>query len=1009
MKAPRLLWLIPFALLILTLLAAPTAAQSPCRHVEFVLDTGLPLDQTAVCEAAQPWADEGIDVFIYLTDDRPAGEDEWFAQLDQIEATAGIRDLSSGGFDRNTLALEASTTQTADWATTVTIGEALFNTPLDDDTALDTVKRDLADGIQSGNATAAFTAALATAHAITYPAPNTTLINLGIVFVVVGVLLFAGVLLYVPVVKPWLARRKRAQQLREHLGVVQQNVANLLLATERVLSGERVDDAVLYQMFTAYGGSRYPERDQQVREWIRRSQAALADAFDLRRSLLREDVQQSQSLEEQVRSWEMIYLTLVGSSPRIRELTDAELQDLVNPLVILERDAEDVQLAEQLDAIRREIEGMPLKIELEVVDPEQVDAEGILGYVDQVEGQIRELMAAQEAAPGRIDEARAGRLAAEEAADSARPFGMTGSQITAALDPRLTQAQATLDDGLYLNVIAETDAIERDLEIVEDLLEAAADHAGRLALITAVTDAGYRPAQLPDDEREIEADIVAIREHVLTGDYLRADTWIDELDADSQRALEHAQSWRERHQFNVESIGLMRDRLTAVAAYLDASAAPAWDALAAYPPGNWQDITPGLDTERAALADLRDVALPAVETQNSLAVQDIPAAETTLADAGKRLVALERALHALADRLEEVRTAEATLPDGLRLGTDELAQAVTLRDAEDAKIGPEIDATLAEAETALHTAVQHHAERLYFPAVTALTRARKLAGDAYTVASAQVARINQLAAALETAATRAGQQVRRTLGQADKVTPQAATADAAALLQTMNSQYSAARKAQAEAVALQDHVLAAALETAVAAYEQALVAGAEAEQRVQADQRAYDDLRRQARQALDQAENAIERADRAVREPDARGAGREALDRARKALPDAGRLAHASREQLQSLRADADRAAGYAREAEEKARNRINQEKLARTLTWVAMAAASHSRQSDNWSWGSPQPRNSNRAARRSSGGSGGSWGGSFGGSRRSSFGGSSRSSSFGGSRRSASGGSRRR
>ncbi len=988
--------------LLLLLLIAPVHAQSPCSHVQFRIDSGMPVDQQAVCDAAEPWAEEGIELFVYLTDDTPTSEEEWFAQLDQIEAEAGIRDLASGGFDLNTVAFEASTTQPADWATTVTIGEELFGTSLDNDSNLEAVGSEIQAGIQNGDATAGFVDALSLSYAIAYPAPNTTLITLGVILVGIGGLLFVGILLYRPVIKPWLDERKRKQKLQVHLGVIQQNVANLLLATERVLTGERVEDAVLYQLFQAYGGDRYREMNDEVREWIRRSRAALSDAFDLRRTLQSDDVVRTKSLEERVVGWEKIYLTLVGSSPRIRNLTEAELQDLVNPMVIMERHAKDVQLAEQLDDIRRELEGMPLKIDLELVDPESVDQEGILGYVDQVEQQIQMLMAAQEAAPGRVADARKDRLAAEEAADEARPFGLTGSQTTAEITNQIQAAQTALDDRLYLTVMQLSDEIERNLNIVADLLDTDVEHQERLALVEAISAEGYRPAHLPNDLQETETDIAEIRRAITAGDYLDADTWIDELDADSQRALEHAQGWRERHLFNNDSLTQIQQRLVQVQTLLDGDAQQAWQGLVAYPAVNWEDLTTHIDRQRDTLNELTSAEIPRITTLNSLDVQDIPAAELALAEAGKRLLSTERTLQGMVHRLAELHTAEQTLPDGLQQGQADLAKATAFRDAEDRKIGAEVDQVLDQASAALEEARSQHAARALIQAVARLADARKLASDAYADASQQVAHINALETELEQLRNSAEQQIRRTQAQAEQTPPQAATVEANSLLQTMATQLTTARQALAQALTLEDHALAEALATAVAAYLAAQQAGLSAETRIKEDFKAYSQLRRQTKDAIEQAERAIGTAAARVDHRDAKGEGRAALGRARNVLPSQRQLADASREELQSIRADADRAASYAQEAYQKAQNRINQEQMRRAAVWGSAASRSRNRRGSSgggWSWGgSSMPRNSNRSSRSS-----------FGSSRRSSFGGSSRRSSFGGSRRSSSGGSRRR
>ncbi|HEX6387707.1 MAG TPA: hypothetical protein VF177_23810 [Anaerolineae bacterium] len=644
------------------LLALPVRAQSPCPHVDFRLDATLAVDQEAICEAAEPWAEEGIHIFIYLTDESFASETDWFDHLSQIEVEVGIADPGQeDGFDRSTLAFEASTTSNALWAYTLTYGERLFGTELDqDEAAVSLIKSNMHSAIQSGDATRAFVQAIEQAYAVNYPPPSPLLIG-GVGFVIVAILAVATFVIYRVAIQPALVRAQRRRRLEAHLTTLQKNVANLLLASEQLLKGATPEESVLYQLFEAYGGKHYSDRDEAVREWLRRSQAALSDAYDLRRSLQDEAVMEQQTLEEQVRNWEMIYLTLVGSSPRIRELTDAELQDLLDPMIILERKAEDTQLAAQLDEIRRQIQGMPLKVDLLEVDPEKVDQEGILGYVDQVERQIADLMVAQQEAPGRLEDARRERLEAEEDIASARPFGMTGSQMFAGMDARLTTAESDLANGVYVRVIEKADTVLRDLDILDYLVEVTDRYAQRQEEIEAILHQGYRPPQLEAISQEIEMDIEHIVQRIGEGEYLTADEWIDELDVDSQRALDSAEAWLAQHEFNENALAHVREKAERFQAYLDEEAVPAWNALQSYPRENWQDVTGGPEQPGRLLQTLLDERLPDIARLNSLEVQKLAEAEQLLVETEADLAQARRQIEAIVNRLAEVKTAEANI------------------------------------------------------------------------------------------------------------------------------------------------------------------------------------------------------------------------------------------------------------------------------------------------------------------------------------------------------------
>ena len=178
-------------------------------------------------------------------------------------------------------------------------------------------------------------------------------------------------------------------ELKRHLKVLRARTSNLLNACEPLLSGKTPEKTVLYQLFSGYRGEQNAHLRDDVYEWLRRSQAALDDVFDLRRKLVDSKVQGRRSLEQQVYDWEMLYVTLVGNNERILSLTNDELRTLLDPVLVLDREKADVQLTRQLDDIRRELAGgMPLKVELMIVDPTQTDAEGILGYLDLVKARI---------------------------------------------------------------------------------------------------------------------------------------------------------------------------------------------------------------------------------------------------------------------------------------------------------------------------------------------------------------------------------------------------------------------------------------------------------------------------------------------------------------------------------------------------------------------------------------------------------------------------------------------
>lgn len=996
----------PLALLVilfwgLAWASRPAQAQTACNHVDFLVEsTSADLDRQAVCDAAQPWAETGTRIFIYLTDAPAANEAEWFAQLDQVETAQGYR--SGDIFEKNILAFEATTASNAGWAVTLTYGELLYDTALDqDETAVTRLKNEMRQAIQRDEATAAFVNGLEQSYRLNNPPPSPILMGAGVV-AGLGVVGAGGYVAYRQVVIPAQRRARRRHELQGQLARLQQSVANLLLALEQLIAGREPQDAVLYQVFAAYGGQHEPERDEAVRGWLQQCQQAFAAAFALRRNLQSEDAP-PQQLEEQVRRWETLYLSLVGSSPRIRSLTEAELRDLLDPLVVLEREESESQLVKQLHDISRQIQGMPLKVDMMVLQAEEVDQEGILGYLDQVEEQIAALMAAQQAAPQRLDAAQQARLRAEEEAASATPFGMTPTQLLAHIGERLTTAQHDLEVGAALRALAAAEACLRDIEIVEDLIDVAQEHSQREAAIAAILAAGFRPPHLESNRAEIQTDIAQMQAAISDGDYLTADDWLDELDTDSQRAWQHTEAWHTLYRFNQESLTAVQTRLGDVTHYLEASAAPAWDALQTYPAGNWQDLA-DLTTLRQALDSLQQEQLPAIAALNSMETQQLTAAEAQLVAAGASLRQAERQLQAVVSRLVEVKTAVATLPDALQITEAELDKATRFRDAEDTKISPDVDRQLAQAAAQLAQARTFATQRDYIAAVRSQTTARQLATAAYATADAQVQQINRLQQALAADAPPLEMAFADVMAQAEIMEPQVFTAATADLLQSLQTNVEESRHLYANLGNLEDNALAAALTAVVTTIATAATLAATANAQLTADQQSYQQLHEEALAAVRSATQAIQRAEAQCRLPDAGAAGDHALNRARATLPTAPTATAATRIQLQEMKNQAQQAQRDADEAERMAKEAIRRAQQQRQAAWTSTRRRS-SWSSDSW------PRSSNRSSARGSHRPSSSRPSSSSSTaRRSSSSGSARrSSSSGSARRSSSGGGSRR
>jgi hypothetical protein len=733
-------WLSMFGFFVILIVPwTASHAQPPCPHADIRLDTEQAVDVDAICDAARPWADVGIRILIFLTDHRPASEDDWFALLDQVEEEAGVR--SPDGFDKNVLAFEASTASDLSWAYSVTYGELLYDSPLDtDDAAIFRVKSQMRNGIAAGDPTDAFVQALNTAYEINYPAAaaplpteppssvaepeqtqpapssnlGTILLLIPVAILVIGGSGIGGYLLY------------RRLELQRHQEALRTRTSNLLNACYQLLQGDAPEETVLYHLFRAYGGEQYKDVRAQVLDWLRRCQDALDDAFDLRKKLLDPDVQKKRSLAQTVQDWEMLYVTFVGNSERILKLTDDELRTLLDPLLTLDREATDAKLAQQLDDLRRELAGgTGLKVELRMVDPTQTDAEGILGYIDRIKAQIVRLREAPQKAPERLAEAKSRRKQAEK--DIPSPFVMTEKQIFESMDEQLAQADAALEQELFLRVIERADEVEQGLETIKSLIATLDDHEKRQAEIDAITDQGYRPENLADDLKEVETNLQTATKKIEAGDYVAAASAIEKVDAGSQQALAGAKAWQALHEQNAVALRKFGDELTRVESYQVGEAASAWERLQTYPRENWDDVADDLDKATQTLRRLREESLREIEQLNSMERQQLSQVESELGQASSDLTQAEQQLQAIARCLKDVQATEARIQRELRATEAEVARAASLRGRGRIGIRAEVDQQIGRARERLTEGRRLAGERKFVAAANAQREARQLA------------------------------------------------------------------------------------------------------------------------------------------------------------------------------------------------------------------------------------------------------------------------------------------
>ena len=672
--------LIPLGLglLSLALLPTPALAQADCPYAILRIESVQNVDRAAVCAAAEPWAEAGYEVLVFLTDVRPDSEDAWFNLLDSVEAEAGLRDLTqTDSFERSAIALEVTTATDLPYSVSLTYGETLYDSPLDTNAAaVDGIKRTIRDRVAAQDATWALTTGLeetaelanigaagtAAAAAATDLAPEvhsssqaTGRLLAGGGLVTVGGTTVAGLALM----------RRRRKQLRTQLTTLQSRIANLLMGCDQLLAGGPPENTVSYQLFAEADGERYPQLTQQVKTWLAEARSALDQAFQVHTDLQDNGAQTSRPLKDQVEAWELLYLAFVGRRDRIRSMSDEELQTLLNPVLVLGKAGFSQGLTTQLESIQQRIQGSPLKVELMAVQADtQVDEDGILGRVERVDAAIGRLREAVQTAPQQLQALRDRRQALSLTLPTR--LGMNAAEVMAAIDHRIESATVALErDRLYLEVLDNCETATRGLESLNCLASAFEDLEATWHKLETSQNQGYRPPDLPLKQEQVDAALRQLQQQLRQGQYESIADQLNRLKAALVSAQTTAHLWSDLHSRNQSTLITLSQETERLLSHAAGPVTEAWERLQHYPASNWQDIETLLTGTMAHLDRLKTQDLARLYQQNDLSVQAFKVVRTEAEQYEEALEQAEAELQRVIDRHRLIQAATTRLTSEL--------------------------------------------------------------------------------------------------------------------------------------------------------------------------------------------------------------------------------------------------------------------------------------------------------------------------------------------------------
>ncbi len=424
----HILFLVALSLILMVPTMSPVHAQN-CIGLTVLNESTTQLNESAICEVATPFVNHGHQVYVFVTDAKVSTEEEWMAIRDRVEIGWRVYNRSTDTLSKTMVSIELTTDTTNSWGQDLAFGKQLYGTALDTDQAVKAIEGKMKNIVANGDVNGAIVNAFSEAYTKAYPPPTPTPLPTVAPVVVAGpttnvnvdfrpllraimwLLLVAvgGAIVYlflIPLYENW---RKR-QRLTAYAATLRARINKLLNASVQLLEGDSPEQFPLYSLWKANGGDQYSEKDAQIRQYLSWAAKALDTAYVILHDLPENPPFSLEKLKKYIRNLETIYLTFVGNSDQILSMTENEQADLLNPFLVIPQEGVSAQLVQQVKDILRQQQGSgSLRIDLQMVDPKEIDGKGILGYIDQFKNEIHELTMAKTEAPGELKKAREAR------------------------------------------------------------------------------------------------------------------------------------------------------------------------------------------------------------------------------------------------------------------------------------------------------------------------------------------------------------------------------------------------------------------------------------------------------------------------------------------------------------------------------------------------------------------------------------------------------------------------
>lgn len=400
---------------ILSLVLLPLIANQSlwaCEYLKIYNETKQKIDEQSICDAAKPLYDKyGIETIVYVDENKKIkSKEDWFEVLDQKEqgfvtASGRVARNTMGNYYDLVLILEVNTKQ--EYAAIAFGADVLAYIT---DLQITNVSSKFENSLRNDDATLTelFVAVLKQLDGkMGMPintnsggvSVNSSSDSTGVVYVIGGILLFILLIIIVVIAKNSIrkskALKKAAEERQKHVQEVWYAVGNLITACDALLGGRTKEDSELYKLWVLYYGDRQPNLHPKVSELITVAQQVYHRSFEAFERLSQQYGGGFENISDaDLELLETLYISLRGTKP----LTAQQISALLDPVQLPDEIVPVESNSKLLAQVNQVLHGLgkdniydtPVNEKL----LKSLDAEGVLGYINEVKGQIGKLATA---------------------------------------------------------------------------------------------------------------------------------------------------------------------------------------------------------------------------------------------------------------------------------------------------------------------------------------------------------------------------------------------------------------------------------------------------------------------------------------------------------------------------------------------------------------------------------------------------------------------------------------